>query len=98
MPPCRYGWNCWRPGCVFTHRERQEHVRDLAEFWAEAARPLGIEKHRTTTEPEIAVSSGEAVGTAVAMLADEARPSGVENQSAKTEFDEAVSFGEAQQP
>ena len=40
VPPCRYGWNCWRPGCAFAHdraRERQEHVRVLAEFWAAAA-------------------------------------------------------------
>ena len=45
VPPCRYGWNCWRPGCAFAHdqaRERQEHARDLAEFWAAAARPRGI--------------------------------------------------------
>ena len=63
MPPCRYEWNCWRPGCAFAHdqaRERHEHVRDLAEFWAKAARPLGIAKHSTTTESEIALSSGVA--------------------------------------
>ena len=27
VPPCRYGWSCWRPGFAFAHnqaRERQE--------------------------------------------------------------------------
>ena len=92
VPPCRYGWNCWRPGCVFAHdqaRERLEHVRDLAEFWTEAARPLGIAKHRTTTESEIAVPPGvagsfgpgerdttNAAATAVAKPAGEGRPLG----------------------
>ena len=63
VPPCRYGWNCWRPGCAFAHnrsRERQEHVRVLAEFWAAAAatavgelageaRPRGIAQYSVST-------------------------------------------------
>ena len=66
-----------------------EHVRNLAEFWAEAARPLGIAKHRTTTESEIAVPPGvagsfgpgerdttNAAATAVAKPAGEGRPLG----------------------
>ena len=61
-------------------------------------RPVGIAKQRATTEPDIAVFSGEAgpswsrakgtpsaVDTAVAMLAGEARPPGIAAQSATTE-------------
>ena len=39
IPPCRCGWCCWRPGCVFLHdagQARHEHIRDMADFWAEA--------------------------------------------------------------
>ena len=34
--PCRYGSNCWRPGCVFNHGdcpERMAEVSALADFW-----------------------------------------------------------------
>ena len=34
--PCRYGSNCWRPGCVFNHGdcpERTAQVSALADFW-----------------------------------------------------------------
>ena len=39
FPPRRYGWCCWRPGCIFVHdagQARHEHIRDMADFRAEA--------------------------------------------------------------
>ena len=99
VPPCRYG--CWRPGCAFAHdqaRERQEHVRDLAEYWAEASRHLGIAKQSATTRPELAKSSSgagpswsrangtnRAAATAAVKCAGETRPSRIVKYSATSE-------------
>ena len=57
IPPCRCGWSCWQPGCVFSHaagQERHDHIRDLADFLAEA---VGSFEEQTVG---IAESSGEA--------------------------------------
>ena len=66
------------------------------------ARSLGIAKHSTKTESNVAVffglrvkSTPSAFDTAVAMPADEARPSGIAEQSATTDSVTAVSSGEA---
>ena len=37
VPPCRYGWNCWRPGCVF------ESARSTSKTWRSSGlRQLGL--------------------------------------------------------
>ena len=38
--PCRYGWSCWRPGCVHEHDQGWDR-QDVVELRAEAAAVSG---------------------------------------------------------
>ena len=101
----------WVAGCAFAHdqaRERQEHVRELAGFWAEAVRFLGIAKRIPRQNPKLKCLQGVAGSswpgeedttstgdTTVAKAVVEDRPPGPAKRSASTASELAVPSGEA---
>ena len=106
IPRCWYGWSCWRPRCVFLHdagQERHDHIRDLADIWAEA---VGRIKEQTVGIAESSVEAGfsgpgadnstNAAATAVGKPVGEARLLGSAEHSVLT-FDAATAVAEPAQ-